>query len=36
MLVSYPSIPVDLLLEPLLRQLSVSEGKSYILNMFDF
>lgn len=36
MLVQYPSIPVDLLLEPLLRQLAVSEGKSYVLNLFDF
>ena len=32
----YPTIPVDFLLEPLLRQLNSSEGKTYILNVFDF
>ena len=33
---NYPTIPIDLLLEPLLRQLISSEGRSYVLNVFDF
>ncbi len=31
----YQSIPVDVLLEPLVKQLQVSEGSSYLLNVFD-
>ena len=32
----FPTIPLEFLLEPLLKQLNSKEGTSYILNMFDF
>jgi hypothetical protein len=32
----FPTIPIDFMLEPLLRQLDSSEGRSYTLNVFDF
>jgi hypothetical protein len=36
MLKKYPTIPIDFLLDPLLKQMSNAEGKTYILNIFDF
>ncbi len=32
---SFPNIPIAILLEPLIKQIQVSEGKSYNLNVFD-
>ena len=36
MLQKYPTIPIEFLVEPLLRQLANSEGQSYLMNVFDF
>ena len=33
---SFSTIPVGVLLEPLVKQIQVSEGTTYILNLFDF
>lgn len=32
----HPAMPVDVLLEPLLKQLSTTHDKTYVLNVFDF
>ncbi len=31
-----PSIPIGILLGPLVKQIHFAEGKSYLLNIFDF
>lgn len=36
MLKKYPSIPIEFLVVPLLKQLISTEGTTYILNIFDF
>ena len=31
----YPTIPVDIFLEPFIKQIKISESKSYVVNIFD-
>jgi hypothetical protein len=34
-MVKYPSIPVDIFLEPFVKQIKIKENESYFLNIFD-
>ena len=31
----FPTIPVDLIVEPFIKQLQLAEGSTYLLNLFD-